>query len=136
MAYLNESEEVRNLRNAFCKLIEHGGCPAMCKIKQWAVLKNAVIFEAFAKAGMQVPAAVVEPFGLRPVRELIREIRRAYGAWDQGRLSQREFNEQASRISDEFELRERLGYVGDAEGDKFHDEYESSMIAANDVAEF
>ena len=136
MSYLNELDEVTRLRNEFCAMIRHGGCPAMCKIKRWAELKNAVICEAFAKAGMQVPAAVVEPFGLRPVRELIREIRRAYGAWDQGRLSQREFNEQASRISDEFELRERLGYVGDAEGDKFHDEYESSMIAANDVAEF
>lgn len=61
--YLNESERVSAIRNQFIKMVAHGGCPAMCKIKVWAQLKNAIIREAFAKAHMPVPDFVLEHFG-------------------------------------------------------------------------
>lgn len=64
--YLNESEKVREIRDRFIDMIAHGGCPAMCKIKLWAQLKNAVIREAFAKAGLPTPACALESFGKWP----------------------------------------------------------------------
>ena len=135
MAYLNESEEVRNLRNAFCELIGHGGCPAMCKIKQWAALKNAVIFEAFAKAGIAVPAAAVEPFGLRPVRQLIRDIRNAYRDWDGNRIDHGQFRKLADSISREYGIWEMLDRVSADDRARFTDEYDSSVMAAGDIVE-
>ena len=135
MAYLNESEEVRNARNAFCELIEHGGCPAMCKIKQWAALKNAVVFEAFDKAGIPVPAAAVEPFGLRPVRQLIRDIRKAYRDWDANRIEHGEFRRLADGISREYGIWEMLDRVSDADRGRFADEFDSSVMAAGDIVE-
>ena len=133
MSYLNESEEVRNLRNAFCEMIEHGGCPAMCKIKQWAALKNAVIFEAFAKAGIPVPAAAVEPFGLRPVRQLIRDIRSAYRDWDEGKIDHTQFRKLANRISLEYGVWDMLDRVSSSDSARFHDEYASAIMAADDL---
>ena len=135
MAYLNESKEVREVRDAFCAMVRQGGCPAMCKIKQWARLKNVVIKEAFGKAGMQVPAEAIEPFGLLTVRELIRSIRKAYKDWDNGLITQTEFNDRAHRINDEYELWEQLGRVSDDDMWRYHDEYAASIMAANDVAE-
>ena len=135
MAYLNETEEVRNLRNAFCKLIEHGGSPAMCKIKQWAALKNAVIFEAFTKAGIPVPAAAVEPFGLRPVRQLIRDIRSAYRDWDENRIDHGQFRKLADGISREYGIWETLDRVSSADRARFTDEFDSSVMAAGDIIE-
>ena len=135
MSYLNELDEVTCLRNEFCAMIRHGGCPAMCKIKRWAELKNAVICEAFSKAGMQVPAEAIEPFGLMPVRQLIREIRRVYLEWDAGRISQSEFNAQAHRINKVYELWAKLDRLDDDEVMRYHDEYVSSIMAVNDVCE-
>lgn len=135
MAYLNESDEVRNLRNAFCELIEHGGCPAMCKIKRWAVLKNAVVKEAFAKAGIALPAAAVEPFGLRPVRQLIRDIRLAYRDWDENKIDHKQFRELADSIGWEYGIWEMLDRVSSADRARFTDEYDSSVMAAGDIVE-
>lgn len=61
--YSHDTEKVLALRNQFVDMIAHGGSPAMCKIKVWAQLKNAIIREAFAKAHMSVPEFVLEPFG-------------------------------------------------------------------------
>ena len=133
MAYLNENEEVRRLRNAFCELIMHGGCPAMCKIKQWAVLKNAVIFEAFDKAGIPVPAAAVEPFGLRTVRQLIRDIRTAYRDWDENRIDHGQFRKIADGISREYGIWETLDCVSSVDRARFTDEFDSSVMAADDL---
>lgn len=135
MAYLNESDEVRNLRNAFCELIEHGGCPAMCKIKRWAVLKNAVVKEAFAKAGIALPAAAVEPFGLRSVRQLIRDIRLAYRDWDENKIDHKQFRELADSIGQEYGIWEMLDRVSSADRARFTDEYDSSVMAAGDIVE-
>lgn len=63
--YLHDTEKVLELRNQFIDMIAHGGCPAMCKIKVWAQLKNAIIREAFAKAHLPVPEFVLESFGER-----------------------------------------------------------------------
>lgn len=135
MAYLNENEEVRNLRNTFCELIQHGGCPAMCKIKRWAELKNAVVKEAFAKAGIALPAAAVEQFGLRPVRQLIRDIRSAYRDWDEGRIDHKQFRKLADSIGQEYEIWETLDRVSSADRARFTDEFDSSIMAAGDIIE-
>ena len=133
MAYLNENDEVRSLRNAFCELIGHGECPAMCKIKQWAVLKNAVVFEAFEKAGIPVPAAAVEPFGLRPVRQLILDIRTAYRDWDENRIDHGQFRKIADGISREYGIWEMLNRVTSDDRARFEDEFDSSIMAADDL---
>ena len=77
-SYLNETEEVRNLRNRFCELIKSGAAPAMCKLKLWAELKNAVVREAFRKADKAAPPEALEPFGVPRARELPAPIRRLY----------------------------------------------------------
>lgn len=61
--YLHDTEKVLALRNQFIDMVSHGGSPAMCKIKIWAQLKNAIIREAFKKAHLPVPEFVLEPFG-------------------------------------------------------------------------
>ena len=86
-SYLNEAEEVRNLRNRFCELIKSGAAPAMCKLKLWAELKNAVVREAFRKAGTAAPPEALEPFGVPRACELTAAIRRLYRQWDAGKLT-------------------------------------------------
>ena len=90
-SYLNETEEVRSLRNCFCELIKSGAAPSMCKMKLWAKLKNAVVREAFGKAGKAAPPAALEPFGVPRARELTAAIRRLYRQWDAGKLTDQEF---------------------------------------------
>lgn len=135
MSYLNESAEVTKLRNAFCEMIRHGGCPSMCKMKAWAELKNAVVREAYSKAGVPAPAQALEPFGFRSARELIAELKGAYKKWDNGVITQEQFVSEAHRIEHDFEALAEHGHVADADEERFHDEYTSSMMAATDVPE-
>lgn len=136
MSYLKETEEVTKLRNAFCEMIRHGGCPSMCKMKMWAELKNAVIREAYAKAGKTTPPMALEPFGLKSARELIADLKTAYRKWDDGEMCQAEFLVVVHRIEDDFEALALHGRVSDAEEDRFRDEYASSIMAATDIPDF
>ena len=133
MSYLNESEEVTRLRNSFCEMIRHGGCPSMCKMKMWAQLKNAIINEAYAKAGHPTPATALESFGLKTARELIGDLKLIYKRWDFGELTDAAFLSKAHEIERQFEVLTLHGRVSESEEDRFHDEYASSIMAATDV---
>ena len=100
-SYLNETEEVRSLRNRFCELIKSGAAPSMCKLKLWAELKNAVVREAFRKVGKAAPPAALEPFGVPRARELTAAIRRLYRQWDAGKLTDQEFLDKAHAVNDD-----------------------------------
>ena len=131
-SYLNEAEEVRNLRNRFCELIKSGAAPAMCKLKLWAELKNAVVREAFRKAGESAPPAALEPLGVPRAHELTAAIRRLYRQWDAGKLTDQVFLDKAHAINADFEVLLEHGKVSDDEMMRYHDEYASSVMAVTD----
>ena len=132
-SYLNETEEVRSLRNCFCELIKSGAAPSMCKLKLWAKLKNAVVREAFGKAGKAAPPAALEPFGVPRARELTAAIRRLYRQWDAGKLTDQEFLDKAHAVNADFEVLLEHGKVSDEEMMRYHDEYSSSIEAATET---
>ena len=132
-SYLNETEEVRNLRNRFCELIKSGAAPAMCKLKLWAELKNAVVREAFKKAGESAPPAALEPFGVPRARELTAVIRRLYRQWDAGKLTDQQFLDKAHAVNADFEVLLEHGKVSDDEMMHFHDEYSSAIMAVTEM---
>ena len=132
-SYLNETEEVRNLRNRFCELIKSGAAPAMCKLKLWAELKNAVVREAFRKADKAAPPEALEPFGVPRARELTAEIRRLYRQWDAGKLTDQQFLDKAHAVNADFEVLLEHGKVSDDEMMHFHDEYSSAIMAVTEM---
>lgn len=132
-SYLNETEEVRNLRNRFCELIKSGAAPAMCKLKLWAELKNAVVREAFRKADKAAPPEALEQFGVPRARELTAVIRRLYRQWDAGKLTDQEFLDKAHAVNADFEVLLEHGKVSDDEMMRYHDEYSSSVMAVTDA---
>ncbi len=132
-SYLNETDEVRNLRNRFCELIKSGASPAMCKLKFWAELKNAVVREAFRKTGESAPPAALEPFGVPRARELTAVIRRLYRQWDAGKLTDQEFLDKAHAVNADFEVLLEYDKVSDEEMMRYHDEYSSSIEAATET---
>ena len=131
-SYLNETEEVRNLRNRFCELIKSGAAPAMCKLKLWAELKNAVVREAFRKADKAAPPEALEPFGVPCARELTAAIRRLYRQWDAGKLTDQEFLDKAHVVNDDYEVLFAHGKVSDEDETRYHAEYSSSVMAVTD----
>ena len=132
-SYLNETEEVRNLRNRFCELIKSGAAPAMCKLKLWAELKNAVVREAFRKADKVAPPEALEPFGVPRVRELAAAIRRLYRQWDAVKLTDQQFLDKAHAVNADFEVLLEHGKVSDDEMMHFHDEYSSAIMAVTEM---
>ena len=132
-SYLNETEEVRNLRNRFCELIKSGAAPAMCKLKLWAELKNAVVREAFRKAGKAAPPEALEPFGVPRARELTAAIRRLYRQWDAGKLTDQEFLDKAHAVNDDYEVLFAHDKVSNEDEMRYHDEYSSSTMAVTDI---
>ena len=132
-SYLNETEEVRNLRNRFCELIKRGAAPAMCKLKLWAELKNAVVREAFKKAGESAPPEALEPFGVPRARELTSAIRCLYRQWDAGKLTDQQFLDKAHAVNADFEVLLEHGKVSDDEMMHFHDEYSSAIMAVTEM---
>ena len=128
-SYLNETEEVRNQRNRFCEAIRSGAAPAMCKLKLWAELKNAVVREAFRKAGRAAPPEALEPFGVPRARELTAEIRRLYRQWDAGNLTDGQFLARAHAVNDDYEVLFAFGKVADEDETRYHDAYVSSVCA-------
>ena len=132
-SYLNETDEVRNLRNRFCELIKSGASPAMCKLKLWAELKNAVVREAFRKADKAAPPEALEPFGVPRVRELTAVIRRLYRQWDAGKLTDQEFLDKAHAVNDDYEVLFAHGKVSDEDEMRYHDEYTSSIMAVTEM---
>ena len=131
-SYLNETEEVRNLRNRFCELIKSGAAPAMCKLKLWAELKNAVVREAFRKADKAAPPEALEPFGVPRACELTAAIRRLYRQWDAGKLTDQEFLDKAHVVNDDYEVLFAHDKVSDEDEMRYHDEYTSSIMAVTD----
>ena len=132
-SYLNETEEVRNQRNRFCEAIRSGAAPAMCKLKHWAELKNAVVREAFRKADKVAPPEALEPFGVPRVRELAAAIRRLYRQWDAGKLTDQQFLDKAHAVNADFEVLLEHGKVSDDEMMHFHDEYSSAIMAVTEM---
>ena len=132
-SYLNETEEVRSLRNRFCELIKSGAAPSMCKLKLWAELKNAVVREAFGKAGKAAPPAALEPFGVPRARELTAAIRRLYRQWDAGKLTDQEFLDKAHAVNDDYEVLFAHDKVSNEDEMRYHDEYSSSTMAVTDI---
>ena len=132
-SYLNETEEVRSLRNRFCELIKSGAAPAMCKMKLWAKLKNAVVREAFGKAGKAAPPAALEPFGVPRARELTAAIRRLYRQWDAGKLTDQEFLDKAHAVNDDYEVLFAHDKVSNEDEMRYHDEYSSSIMVVTDI---
>ena len=132
-SYLNETEEVRNQRNRFCEAIRSGAAPAMCKLKHWAELKNAVVREAFRKADKVAPPEALEPFGVPRVRELTAAIRRLYRQWDAGKLTDQQFLDKAHAVNADFEVLLEHGKVSDDEMMHFHDEYSSAIMAVTEM---
>ena len=132
-SYLNETEEVRSLRNRFCELIKSGAAPSMCKLKLWAELKNAVVREAFGKAGKAAPPAALEPFGVPRARELTAAIRRLYRQWDAGKLTDQEFLDKAHAVNDDYEVLFAHDKVSNEDEMRYHDEYSSSTMAVTDM---
>ena len=132
-SYLNETNEIRDLRNRFCELIKSGAAPSMCKLKLWAELKNAVVREAFGKAGKAAPPAALEPFGVPRARELTAAIRRLYRQWDAGKLTDKEFLDKAHAVNADFEVLLEHGKVPDEEMMRYHDEYSSSIMVVTDI---
>ena len=131
-SYLNETEEVRSLRNRFCELIKSGAAPAMCKLKLWAELKNAVVREAFRKADKAAPPEALEPFGVPCARELTSAIRRLYRQWDAGKLTDQEFLDKAHVVNDDYEVLFAHDKVSDEDEMRYHDEYTSATMAVTD----
>ena len=132
-SYLNETEEVRSLRNRFCELIKSGAAPSMCKLKLWAELKNAVVREAFGKAGKAAPPAALEPFGVPRARELTAAIRRLYRQWDAGKLTDQEFLDKAHAVNDDYEVLFAHDKVSNEDEMRYHDEYSSSILAVTEM---
>ena len=132
-SYLNETEDVSNLRNRFCELIKSGAAPAMCKLKLWAELKNAVLRESFRTAGESAPPEALEPFGVPRVRELTSAIRRLYRQWDAGKLTDQEFLDKAHVVNDDYEVLFAHDKVSDEDETRYHDEYTSSIMAVTDI---
>lgn len=132
-SYLNETEEVRNLRNRFCELIKSGAAPAMCKLKLWAELKNAIVRESFKKAGESVPPVALEPFGVPRARELTAVIRRLYRQWDAGKLTDQEFLDKAHAVNADFEVLLEHGKASDEEMMRYHDVYSAAIEAATET---
>lgn len=132
-SYLNETDEVREIRNRFCELIRSGAAPAMCKLKLWAELKNAVVREAFGKAGKAVPPESLEPFGVPRARELTAVIRRLYRHWDAGKLTDREFLDKAHAVNADFEVLLAHDKVSDADAMRYTDEYSSHCNRLREV---
>ena len=132
-SYLNETEEVRSLRNRFCELIKSGAAPSMCKLKLWAELKNAVVREAFRKAGKAAPPEALEPFGVPRARELTAAIRRLYRQWDAGKLTDQEFLDKAHVVNDDYEVLFAHDKVSDEDETRYHDEYSSAIIAGTEM---
>ena len=132
-SYLNETEEVRNQRNRFCEAIRSGAAPAMCKLKLWAELKNAVVREAFRKVGTAAPPEALEQFGIPRARELTAAIRRLYRQWDAGKLTDQEFLDKAHAVNADFEVLLEHGKVSDDEMMHFHDEYSSAIMAVTEM---
>ena len=132
-SYLNETEEVRSLRNRFCELIKSGAAPAMCKLKLWAELKSAVVREAFRKADKAAPPEALEPFGVPRARELTAAIRRLYRQWDAGKLTDQEFLDKAHAVNDDYEVLFAHDKVSNEDEMRYHDEYSSSTMAVTDI---
>ena len=132
-SYLNETDEVRNLRNRFCELIKSGASPAMCKLKLWAELKNAVVREAFRKAGRAAPPEALEPFGVPRACELTAAIRRLYRQWDAGKLTDQEFLDKTHAVNDDYEVLFAHDKVSDEDETRYHDEYTSSIMAVTEM---
>ena len=132
-SYLNETEEVRSLRNRFCELIKSGAAPSMCKLKLWAELKNAVVREAFRKAGKAAPPEALEPFGVPRARELTAAIRRLYRQWDAGKLTDQEFLDKAHAVNDDYEVLFAHDKVSNEDEMRYHDEYSSSIMVVTDI---
>ena len=132
-SYLNETEEVRNLRNRFCELIKSGAAPAMCKLKLWAELKNAVVREAFRKADKAAPPEALEQFGIPRARELTAAIRRLYRQWDAGKLTDQEFLDKAHAVNDDYEVLFAHDKVSNEDETRYHDEYSSSIMAGTEM---
>ena len=132
-SYLNETEEVRNQRNRFCEAIRSGAAPAMCKLKHWAELKNAVVREAFRKADKVAPPEALEPFGVPRACELTAAIRRLYRQWDAGKLTDQQFLDKAHAVNADFEVLLEHGKVSDDEMMHFHDEYSSAIMAVTEM---
>ena len=132
-SYLNETDEVRSLCNRFCELIKSGAAPSMCKLKLWAELKNAVVREAYRKAGKAAPPAALEPFGVPRARELTAAIRRLYRQWDAGKLTDQEFLDKAHAVNDDYEVLFAHDKVSNEDEMRYHDEYSSSTMAVTDI---
>lgn len=132
-SYLNETEEVRNLRNRFGEAIRSGAAPSMCKLKLWAELKNAVVREAFKKAGESAPPVALEPFGVPRARELTAAIRRQYRQWNAGKLTDQQFLDKAHAVNTDFEVLLEHGKVSDDEMMRYHDEYSTSVRMVIDL---
>ena len=133
MSYLNETEEVTRLRNSFCEMIRHGGCPSICKMKAWAELKNAVVREAYAKEQKRTPPVALEPFGVKPARTLIVELRAAYRHWDSGEIDDEALITEAHRINAEFNVLIEHGRASEDDQERFLDEYTATIVPVEDV---
>ena len=133
MSYLNETEEVTRLRNSFCEMIRHGGSPSMCRMKAWAELKNAVIREAYAKEHRRTPPVALEPFGVKPARLLIAELRAAYRRWDRGEIDHDTLFNETRRISEDFDVLIEHGRASEEEQERFLDEYAATVVPASDI---
>lgn len=128
-SYLNETEEVRALRNRFCDAVRSGAAPAMSKLKLWAELKNAVVREAFGKAALRPPSEALEPFGVPRANALAAEIRRLYRKWEAGNLTDEQFLDRAHAVEADYEVLVTHGKVSDEDDMRFHDAYSSAIIA-------
>jgi len=133
MSYLKDSQALRSRRDGFILSMQRGAMPAMCKMKLWAELKNAIIYEAFRQAGLEPVAEAFEPFGFRKPTTVLAELKERYEDWDAGRLPDDGFRVYLDRLRDEFDMLVGLGKVTDAEDDSFEDEYSSSLYAVSDV---
>lgn len=132
-SYLNETETVRTIRNRFCEMVRTGAAPSMCRLKLWAELKNAVVREAFGKAGQRPPPEALEPFGVPRAHALTAEIRRLYRKWDADELTDEQFLSRAHAVNADFEVLLAHQKVSDEDVTRYHEEYSSSMMAVTEM---
>ena len=105
----------------------------MCKLKLWAKLKNAVVREAFGKAGKAAPPEALEPFGVPRARELTAAIRRLYRQWDARKLTDQEFLDKVHAVNADFEVLLEYDKVPEEEMIRYHDEYSSSVMVVTEM---
>ncbi len=91
MGMLNETNDVRMIRNHFLRIIERGNCQAMCKMKYWAQLKNAIVREAFRFVGQSAPYEALEAFGLAHPHSLVADLKELCECRKTGRISEPEY---------------------------------------------